>query len=165
MMTIGALALPQLGLRVPPLLKRTTMRWARLTNTGQFWGMFAPAAPKWRTWLIVDVVTATGQRRAAYDDRSLIGNRAYPYVFVDRRQKIHSKIASPRHEYRQLHARWVCRSWLGPSGERPAAVALSTWSWPIPRPEWTRVHGPRDPRPEGEMHRRDQPLVRLECDP
>jgi hypothetical protein len=126
--------------------------------------MFSRDAPRSRAWLIVDVVTQSGATEPAFDDRQLIGDRAYPYIGLDRRQKIHAKIGGGHAGHHEHHARHVCRTWRDASDAPPAQVVLSVWTWPLPDPRWMAGR-PEDPRPAAARYRTEQELLRWACAP
>ena len=161
---VNALDLPHLRVDVPPALRSATKTWARITNTPQFWGMFSPNAPRARSWLIVDVVNQSGEVEPAFDDRVLIGQRAHPYVFIDRRQKVHGKLQGRNRAARARYARYVCAHWRDEEHRPPREVLLSRWIWPLPKPEWMAAHGPSDPRPDAEPYRREIELLAWDCE-
>lgn len=163
-MAVNAAALPSLTLPMPTAVREATQAYARLTNTVQYWGMFSPRAPRSRRWLVVDVVSEDGATQPAFDDRRLIGARVYPYFGLDRRQKIHSRIAGGHRGHHEHHARYVCRTWRDAAGRPPTQVVLSTRTWPLPHPRWMAGR-PADPRPLAERYRRDRELLRWACGP
>lgn len=161
-MVTNAFSLGALDLPIPSTLRTTTRTWGRATNTFQFWGMFAPNAPGIRHWLIVDLHAESGETVPAFDDRELLGERRHPYVFIDRRQKIHSKLMRP--DNARLHARWLCRTWRDENGHSPIGVSIARWRWPLADPRWMAAHGPHDPRPAGERYRRTQTIAEHPCE-
>lgn len=159
--TTNALALKTLALPVPAKLHRVTHSWGRATNTFQFWGMFSPNAPGVRNWLVIDLQLRNGDRVPAFDDRVLVGQREHPYLLIDRRQKIHSKLMRPRNA--RLHADWLCRTWRDDNGQAPSSVSIQRWRWPLPNPGWMAANGNADPRPAAERDRQTFMLAKETC--
>ncbi len=133
-MMLNALDRGHLKIIPPRPLAEAARTYKTLTGSLQFWWMFAPNAPGQRTWLLVDVLDANGERHPAFDDRALIGERRYPYVFIDRRQKMHGRIIG-RERWRLAHADYLCRTWRDPDGRPPTAVELRRRTGPTPSPE------------------------------
>jgi len=124
-----------LPLQAPAALRKMTHTYGRVTNTFQFWGMFAPNAGAHRNRLEIDVLDDRGNVHAAFDDRALIDARQPPYVFIDRRAKIHNNLMFKPPLWRRRHAAYLCRTWSGADDETPAEIVFRRRHGPTPSPE------------------------------
>ncbi|MCB9703878.1 MAG: HTTM domain-containing protein [Myxococcales bacterium] len=163
-MLINALNHGHLKLDPPQPLARAAHLYKSLTGSLQFWWMFAPNAPGERTWLLVDVIDADGARHPSFDDRALIGERRYPYVLIDRRQKIHGRIAG-NERWQIAHADHLCRTWRDPSGRPPTSVELRRRRGPTPSPEELATIPPGEEAAVIERAASETTLLRRRCDP
>ncbi len=162
-MLINALNHGHLRLDPPEPLARAAFLYKNLTGSLQFWRMFAPNAPGDRTWLLVDVIDADGERHPGFDDRALIGGRRHPYVFIDRRDKIHTRIAGVE-RWQLAHADHLCRTWRDPSGRPPASVELRRRRGPTPSPEELATIPPGEERAAIERAAVETTLLRRRCE-
>jgi hypothetical protein len=164
-MTINALSYQHTRLEVPPALRRATHTYGRVTNTYQFWRMFAPNAPGFRYRLDVDVIDRDGGVHPSRDDRSVVDARRAPYVLIDRREKVNRKILGKEPLWRERHAAHLCRTWRGADGRGPAEIVFRRRSGPTPSP-WDLATIPAGEE-EAWIRRaaRAHELLRYPCDP
>ncbi len=143
-------------------LHRITHTYGRLTNTFQFWRMFSPGVSNAKRWLLIDSIDADGARHPAFDDRTLIGARDYPYILIDRRSKAHSNMLR-QEGWRRQHAGYLCARASEPGQTPPETIEFRRLYWRIPPPQRTAGTTYEEYRSLLESTRVEDLLMRYSC--